>query len=116
MDSFSKLKKYILRTALLVSLCGFFFSLHAQPKGAFDIRNHSENDGRLVFNYYAPYPGMTKVKLFDAKGKLVWRGQYIDKEGDNELRLRSETLMRGEAYVFQFEYKTDMVRVPVTLN
>lgn len=109
-------KQKTLCTLIFVVFCTLFSTLHAQSKGSFNIRNHFENEGRLVFNYYAPFPGMTKVKLFDADGTLVWRGQYIDKEGDNELRLRSAALSRGESYVFQFEYKMDMVRIPVTLN
>ena len=81
-------------------------------KGSFSVQNPTVNNGRLVFNYYAPYPGLTKVKLYDSDGNLLWRGQYIDPEGNNELRLRSERLEPGEAYVFQFDYKLESVRIP----
>ena len=84
-------------------------------KGKFNVQNHYVDGEGYTFEYYAPYPGMTKVKLFDETGHLIWRGQYIDREGENKLRLRAAYLEEGSAYVFQFEYKLDLVRVPVSL-
>jgi hypothetical protein len=87
--------------------------LMAQGKGNFRVDSPLVDAQAVEFNYYAPYPGMTKVLLFDAQGHLVWRGQYIDPEGNNKLRLRSNYLETGMAYVFQFEYKLERVRVEV---
>lgn len=105
------------RNFLLIGIfVAFGYPIFAQgtsAKGKFKITNTNADKVAIEFEYYVPYPGLTKVLLFDDAGDMVWRGQYIDKEGDNTLRLRSSYLDQGRGYVFQFEYKLDRVRVPV---
>lgn len=111
----------IRRRYMLLAVICMLFSLssfaggNSGPKGSFAVNGHHESGDKLVFSYYAPYPGMTKVKLYDASGALIWRGQYIDPEGDNVIRLRAASLERGVAYKFEFEYKLESVAVEVTL-
>jgi hypothetical protein len=81
-----------------------------QGKGTFRVDAPQVNAEAIEFNYFAPYPGMTKVLLYNAKGQLIWRGQYIDPEGNNKLRLRSSYLESGMAYSFHFEYKLERVK------
>lgn len=88
-------------------------SVSAQDKGNFRVESPSVNAEAIEFNYYAPYPGMTKVLMYDGQGNLIWRGQYIDPEGNNKLRLRSTYLKSGAPYVFQFYYKLDNVKIEI---
>jgi hypothetical protein len=75
------------------------------PSGIFNVTGHSYAGDILLVNYDIRYPGMTKVKLFDEEGHLVWRGQYVnDKEGSQQLKLRANLLEPG-AYRFEFDYK-----------
>jgi len=62
---------------------------------------------KLTFAYTTPYPGLTKVLLRDGSGQIVWRGQYIDGDGPQEVRFRASYLEPGESYTFLFEYKLD---------
>lgn len=105
--------KPLLCMVMLLVLGGGWSAAHAQGKGKFTVQPPQFSAEALEFTYFAPYPGMTKVLLYDDSGHLVWRGQYIDPEGENKLRLRSNYLSSGAAYVFQFEYKLELIRVPV---
>lgn len=60
----------------------------------------------LVITYTVPYPGMTKVKLFNGPEHMLWRSQYVNEEGEHKLYLRSKYLKSGENYVFEFDYKS----------
>ena len=107
-------KNHLLTSIFLLGACLLANRVAAQSKGNFRVDAPSVDAEAVEFNYHAPYPGLTKVLLYDAEGRLVWRGQYIDPEGNNKLRLRSSYLETGVAYVFHFEYKLDRVKIPVT--
>jgi hypothetical protein len=93
-----------------VALLLFAANTWGQGKGTFRVDAPQIDAEAVEFTYFAPYPGMTKVLLYDAKGQLIWRGQYVDPEGSNKLRLRSSYLESGMAYTFHFEYKLERVK------
>ena len=71
----------------------------------FSVGNYAFRGEALVFDYITPYPGLTKVTLLDAEDRPVWRGQYVDNDGPQQVRFRAARLTPGEAYTFRFEYK-----------
>ena len=113
---FGKIMACILTVIILFS---FSSSLHAATPGTdspdgskskhFAVQSPNFEGSQLVFHYVCPFPGVTKVKLFDSAGNLLWRGQYNDTEGNNEARFRLANLNSGETYVFKFEYKLESV-------
>lgn len=69
----------------------------------------------LVFRYTVPFPGMTKVRLYDTGLTLLWRNQYVDdKKGDHRIALRATKLSSGVTYLFEFDYKGKVIRQAVT--
>jgi hypothetical protein len=91
-----------LSTALLASPAT---PLGGTPDGTFNVTGHSFSGDVLLINYEIRYPGLTKVKLFNHEGQLIWRGQYVDdKEGSHHLKFRANLLEPGE-YRFEFDYK-----------
>ncbi|MCB9232633.1 MAG: hypothetical protein H6581_13265 [Bacteroidia bacterium] len=120
-------------TLILVAgifLCALFLPIHSPaghhhfshysarlngPGGKFEVSQPSLNGDRLEFSYFSPYPGVTKVKLFDRTGELIWRNQYNDLEGNNRVIYRANLLESGETYVFEFEYKKDKILRTVSI-
>jgi hypothetical protein len=69
----------------------------------------------LVIEYAVPYPGMTKVRLFDSGLTLLWRNQYVDDvKGNHKITLKASKLSSGTTYLFEFDYKGKIVRQAVT--
>lgn len=78
------------------------------------ITGHSFQGDRLIINYAIQYPGMTKVKLFDASNQMLWRGQYVnDEEGDHRIVLKASLLHPG-SYVFEFDFKNQKLSYPIS--
>lgn len=110
------------KNSYLLFLLAFLLLNSSQPlaaesgsDGEFHVLGYEHRpEGKLVFNYYTPYPGMTKVKLFKASGELLWRGQYLNQKGTQIVQFRAHHLEAGQAYIFQFDYKLKTVRIPVT--
>lgn len=79
----------------------------------FAIKTYSFQGEFLYIEYYVPFPGMTKVKLFQGT-ELLWRGQYVDElKGDHRIVLRASKLTPGEGYNFEFNYKGVERSLPV---
>lgn len=75
----------------------------------FVLKGYSFEGEYLVINYDIPYPGMTKVKMFDSGDEMLWRGQYVNAEdGPHKLILRAGHLTSGETYKFVFDYKSQL--------
>ncbi|MCB9233770.1 MAG: hypothetical protein H6581_19090 [Bacteroidia bacterium] len=107
---------------MLVVLLTLSFAAQATPDNpadskskSFAVQSHNFQGNLIVFHYVCPFPGVTKVRLFDAEGNEIWRGQYNDEEGDNQVKFRSELLKSGQTYVFKFEYKHDNVMRTVSI-
>jgi hypothetical protein len=74
-------------------------------KALLTVLSHHFADGLLHIDYEVRYTGMTKVRLYNEEGLLVWSGQYVnDKEGAWQVHLRMSLLPAGP-YRFEFEYK-----------
>ena len=76
----------------------------------FVVAPHRLVDRLLVFNYDIPFDGVTKVRMYDDAGNLLWRGQYNDEKGSKTVSFNSGKLESGKAYVFEFEYKLNIER------
>lgn len=73
------------------------------------VLSHHFADGLLHIDYEVRYSGMTKVRLYNEAGNLVWRGQYLnEKEGAWQVHFRMDLLPAGH-YRFEFEYKGKVV-------
>ena len=104
-----------MKRSLFIALWGLLGTAAAAQSTDFSVGPGSLEEDRLVFRYTTPFPGLTKVLLSDAAGELLWRGQYINGEGAQEVRFRADRLQPGTAYTFRFEYKLDAQEVSFTL-
>jgi len=59
---------------------------------------------KVIIRYSIPYDGMVEFRLFDAEQELIWRDQYIQLNGENEIRLKQTALPGGE-YAYTITYK-----------
>lgn len=82
----------------------------------FQVSEFELEDGKIVFDYYVPFDGITRVKLENEDGKKIWQSQYDDQKGDNDIRLNAMKLHHGETYKFTFEYKSQEVVKEVTIE
>jgi hypothetical protein len=67
----------------------------------------------LTMDYRLPFGGMVELRVFSDEGKLVWQNQYINRRGENRIRLKSNAFAPGNSYTIQLNYKTDVYRLDV---
>lgn len=87
-------------------------SIHAQAPNQssggtgslLQIKEHNISPERLKILYKIPYGGMVEIRLFNQKDKMVWRDQYINKEGEHRIQLQSGRLPAGQ-YQYTLTYK-----------
>ena len=101
---------------IIVVLLSFPFVANGKTPGGdqgfgteFVLKNAGFEGKLLKFYYTVPYPGLTKVKLFNESGEMIWRNQYVYQPGNRELHLNGQMLESGKTYVFQFDYKLTTV-------
>lgn len=81
----------------------------------FKLLGHSYEGDLLFIQYYVPYPGMTKVNLYDPAYSCLWKGQYVDDiKGEHQIILRAASLRQGISYMLEFDYKNQLSYLPVS--
>ncbi|MEM6270655.1 MAG: hypothetical protein AAF998_14535 [Bacteroidota bacterium] len=104
--------KTVLRTIFVLLLAGVSVNLAAVKtapvKTGFEFLGQTLDSDYLTMDYNLPYGGMVELRIFTQRGKLVWRNQYINKRGDNRIRLKAEAFSVGSVYTIQLNYKTDV--------
>jgi hypothetical protein len=60
--------------------------------------------GNVTLKYDIPYAGMVEVRVLKPDSQLVWRNQYIQSTGENEIRFGTVNVRAGE-YLFKLSYK-----------
>ncbi len=82
----------------------------------FDVSEYQVLDGKIVFDYFLPFQGVTRVTLKNSEGLKIWQSQYDNETGKNQIRLNSDKLVKGEKYTFTFEYKLQIVEKEVVIE
>jgi hypothetical protein len=80
-----------------------------------DIKAITMMPDHVLVNYEIPYGGMVEVRIYNALGRMVWRNQYIQRNGPNEVKIRSNRLPAG-TYNMRFTYKGLDTEHPFTLS
>jgi hypothetical protein len=69
------------------------------------LKEHVIQSDVVTIKYKIPYDGMVEIRLLSAQDShIVWRSQYIQRNGDNEIRLRADRIPGG-AYTYVLTYK-----------
>jgi hypothetical protein len=69
-----------------------------------NVQNILIQPGNVTLKYDIPYAGMVEVRVYRPDSQLVWRNQYIQNVGDNEIRFATSNVRAGE-YLFKLSYK-----------
>ena len=86
-------------------------SLQTEP--GFEFLGQEFEGDFLTMDYRLPFGGMVELRIFSKEGKLVWQNQYINRRGENQIRLKADAFETGSVYTIQLNYKEDEYRLNV---
>lgn len=79
------------------------------------LKEHVMDGEFMRIKYEIPFDGMVEIRLYNEQDELVWRSQYIQTIGENEIRLRANRLPAG-TYTYELSYKGNKTHNSFTVS
>ena len=77
---------------------------------SFSFLGYDVSEELVSFRYEIRFGGMVELRLYTEEEELVYRNQYINRRGENQIRLKTRAFEPGKTYIVELNYKKSSFR------